>query len=214
MEITGIIVPWRQTLTLSWCKASMSWQELQVVVCFKGCCLLALRGNGVTEQFFSPRPFLLLLSWHIYAIATFASYLRAFGEGSSDVHFSSTQESLSCRLGAWKLLWGGADAPNWSCGGVWCVLWCCAVGGLKFWAVLALLLGRKREGVSVSLLICCFSSIPSFPLGLSAGEDGRARSEVLCYTVIILSKVFSVIWIFSTTAKWTPAFKNQSVAIS
>lgn len=166
------------------------------------------------SNFFFLRPFLLLLSRHIYAIATFASYLHALGEGSSDVHFSSTQESLSCRLGAWKLLWGGADAPNWSCGGgLVCPVVLCSWRS-KFWAVLALLLGRKREGVSVSWLICCFSSIPSFPLGLSAGEDGRARSEVLCYTVIILSKVFSVIWIFSTTAKWTPAFKNQSVTIS
>lgn len=62
--------------------------------------------------------------------------------------------------------------------------------------------GGKRKGYQCSYLYV-FSEVfpPSLPLGLFTGEDGRARSGVLWYTVIILSKVFSVIWIFSTTAK-------------
>lgn len=34
-----------------------------------------------------------------------------------------------------------------------------------------------------------------------------------CGTQIILSKVFTVTWLFSTTVKWTPAFKNHPVTV-
>lgn len=153
-------------------------------------------------------PGLVFLSQHTHASATFAPYLQACGEESSGVQFSSTQKSLSWRPRAWKLPWGAADALSWSYREFWSVLWVLHSRQSVFWASE----GGKRRGVSVSLFLCCFRSIPSLPLGLFMGEDGRAHSKVLWYTVIILSKVFSVIWIFSTAVKWTPAFKNQALS--
>lgn len=82
---------------------------------------LPFREIAVIEQFFFQGPF--FLSWHIHSNATFAPYLQVLHERISDVQFSSTQKSLSCRLRAWKLPWGAAEAPKWSCKGFWCVPW-------------------------------------------------------------------------------------------
>ena len=97
------------------------------------CCCLVLQGSIVTGTFFFPQE-PGFLSRHIHASTTFAPYLQALDEGSSDVRFSSTQKSLSCRLRAWKLPWGATDTLNWSYGeGVWCVLWVLHSQWSMFW---------------------------------------------------------------------------------
>lgn len=138
-----------------------------------------------------PKPFLPFLApmcqCHTYSIP------QMLGEGSSDIQFSRTQKSLCCRLRAWTLSRG---APNWSCKGLRCVPWmlhssqvlsCCFP--LLWWEK-----GKRYRVLTYTL----FPKHRLLPLGMFRGEDGRACREVLWYTVIILFKVFSMIWIFST----------------
>lgn len=124
------------------------------------CCLLAFQGNGVTEQlFFSQDP--VFLSRHIHASATFAPYLQVLDEGSSDVQFCSTQKSLSCRLGVWKLPWVAADALNWSCGGFGVSHGCCIVRG-PCSQLLLTPSAREKKGRGISVLT--YVSFPKYSL--------------------------------------------------
>lgn len=169
-----------------------------VVAAAGACCLLvlALQGNGVLEQIFSkglssfpnthmPVPHLLPIYRHVVRRAVVFSsvaHRRAcLGDpGPGSCHEEQLMHSV-----------GATGSFGVSCG-------CCIVGS----PCSELLKGVKGEGYQCPYFYVVSKAFhPSLPLGLFTGKDGRAHSKVLWYTVIILSKVFSVIWIFSTAVK-------------
>lgn len=90
--------------------------------------------------------------------------LPTFGEGSSEIWFGSTQTSLAHRLGTCMLALGTA---------------CPMALHSQQSLLLTSSARRKREGISVSLLMCTFRSNPSLPLGQFTREEGGVLREVL-----------------------------------
>lgn len=71
---------------------------------------------------------------------------------------------------------------------------------------------KKVNGISI-LTYVLFPKYSLPPFGLTYRRRWWEDTVRFCGTQIMLSKAFSVTWLFSTTAKWTPAFKNQAVTV-
>lgn len=211
METTGTVVPWRQRLTSSWCKASMFWQELQVVLCYRAFLPPCPSRKWELLSFFFPRSYLPFLAHkclcHVCSLPSGAWWVRAGAIQHSyytkkvclsDTRFGSCQEEQPVhQTGAA----GGIDVSHG-----WYIV--CSPCSELLWASSS---GEKKvRSISIHVLLPKYSLPPFGPIYRRRWWQHTVRFRG---TQIILSKVFTVTWLFSTTAKWTPAFKNQPVAV-
>lgn len=181
METTGTTEPWRQRLTSSWCKASMSWQELQVVVCYRAFLPSCPSRKWELLSFFFPRSYVPFLARKCvpHLLPTFRYLLR----GAVAIQHSYYPKKVSFRLRAWKLPWGAASASDWSCKGYWCAPWVlCSLQSLFWAAACPFFRGEKGTGYQHPYLRIVSKVFPS-SLWACLQEMVRAHSEVLWYTV-------------------------------
>lgn len=148
METTGTVVPWRQRLASSWCKASMSWQERQVVVCYRAFLpSCPSRKWKLLSIFFQG---LIFVFQDTSACAPSAPHHQVPGEGGSSHSAQLLPKKVSFRLRAWKLLDEQAVHQTGAARGVdvshGCCIVCCSCSEL----LLVPFSGEKKvRGISI-----------------------------------------------------------------
>lgn len=175
-------------------------------------CLLALQGNEIYWAFFfSPRSYLPFLVHKCLCHICSLPSGTWWGGRSHSAQLLPKKVCLSdSGLGN-----GQEEQPvhqTGAAGGISVSHGCYTVCSLCS----ELLLTPSGDEQVRSISILSYVLLPKYslpPFGPIYRRRWWEHTVRFCGTQIILSKVLTVTWLFSTTVKWTPAFKNHPVTV-
>lgn len=173
-------------------------------------CLLALQGNGSYWALFFPRSYVPFLARKCvpHLLPTFRYLLR----GAVAIQHSYYPKKCLSDSGLGSCHEEQPVHQTGAARGIGVPHGCCVVCSPCSELLPAPSSGeRKVRGISIlTYVLFPKYSLPPFGPVYRRWWEHTVR---FCGTQFILSKVFRVTWLFSTAAKWTPAFKNQSVNV-